>query len=141
MIEYIAWNLEFKFKRTVATRHCNIQITSVSCLVPTTYAKQLSGFTERKRVNFLSYWEKFSNTKNSSQCCCSMVGFQLEFIVKLSHSFMLSYQVGAGIVIGLYFSTYIRTSWNWFPISPKKLALDRHLQNLLSIFVLLSCSQ
>ena len=29
-----------------------------------------------------------------------MVGFQLEFIVKLSHSLMLSYQVAAGIVIG-----------------------------------------
>ena len=66
-----------------------------------------------------------------------MVGFQLEFIVKLSHSFMLSYQVGAGIVIGLYFSTYILTSWNWFPISPKKLTLAHYLQILLLICVLL----
>ena len=64
-----------------------------------------------------------------------MVGFQLEFIVKLSHSLMLSYQVAAGIVIGLYFSTYILTSWNWFPISPKKLTLAHYLQILLLICV------
>ena len=117
------------FKRTVATRNCNIQITSMSCLVQLHTQKLYPVFTKRNRVFFFSYGKKFSNTKNSSQCCCSMVGFQLEFIVKLSHSFMLSYQVGAGIVIGLYFSTYIHTSWNWIPISPKKLTLYHHLQN------------
>ena len=101
----------------------------MSCLVPTTYAKLYPVITERNRVFFFSYGKKFSNTKISSKCCCSMVGFQLEFIVKLLHSFMLSYQVGAGIVIGLYFSAYIITSWNWIPISPKKLTLYHHLQN------------